>query len=95
MFLTSSVILAALCLIFGIVLLFFPKQFMKISHVVDRHYSSENLKKMLEKEVNIEKLGEALEKYIDINEKLFKFTRLIGLCSLIVGGFLVLFLLTI
>ena len=92
---TLSIILAALCLIFGVLLLFFPQQFLKISKVVDKHYSIDKIRKTLDKEISTEKLSEALEKYIDINEKLFKFMRLIGLCSLNVGIFLALFLLLI
>ncbi len=83
-------VLALLCLLSGIMLLFCPRTLTRISRVTDREYSTDKLKQLLEKEISIEKLSDLLNRQIDINEKLLKFDRVIGVAAVIVGIILVL-----
>ena len=78
-------ILALLCVVFGLWLLIFPNSVMRVSRVTDKKYSSDGLKELLNKQISIEKLGDILEKYNDINSQLFKFGRVIGLLAVVVG----------
>ncbi|MFH1037495.1 MAG: hypothetical protein V1789_02355 [PVC group bacterium] len=83
-------VLALLCLLAGIMLVFFPRTITRISRVTDREYSTDKLKHLLEKEISIEKLHDLLNKQIDINDKLLKFDRLIGAAAIIMGIIMVL-----
>lgn len=85
MIVVISGILALLCVVLGLWLLIAPNSVMRVSQVTDKRYSSDGLKELLNKEINIEKLGDILEKYNDINDRLFKFGRLIGLLAVVVG----------
>ena len=91
-------VLAIICLIAGILLLLCPRVITRISRVTDREISTDRLQEVFEKKISIEKLADILNKEIstekvaefltrqvDINEKLIKFDRLIGLGTLIVG----------
>ena len=80
-----SGILAFLCVVFGLWLLISPNSLIRVSQVTDKRYSSDSLKDLLNKQISIEKLGDILEKYNDINSQLFKFGRVIGLLAVMVG----------
>ena len=86
-------ILTALCLFFGIVMVISPGGFMRVSRTVDKRYSTDGLRQLLDKQISTEKLAELLERYIDINDKLLRFARVIGAFALIVGIFLLLIVL--
>ena len=88
-------ILALVCVILGLWLLISPNTVMKVSRVTDKRYSSDKIRELLDKQVSIEKLGDILEKYIDINDRLFKFTRIIGLLGVVVGVILFFIYLTL
>ncbi len=90
-----SGILALLCVVFGLWLLISPKSVMRVSQVTDKKYSSDGLKDLLNKQISIEKLGDILEKYNDINSQLFKFGRVIGLLAVVVGVILFFIYLTL
>jgi TRAP-type C4-dicarboxylate transport system permease small subunit len=70
-------VLTVLCLAFGLFLILSPGGFTRVSKTVDKRYSTDNL-------------AEILERYIDINERLLRFVRVIGVFALIAGIFLLL-----
>jgi len=82
-------ILALLCLISGLMLIFSPRPVTRPAKGSDREYSCDKVRELLEKEISIEKLTDLLNKQIDINEKLLGLNRLIGGASLIIGVILI------
>jgi hypothetical protein len=70
-------VLTLLCLVAGLSLILSPSGFTRVSKTMDKRYSTDNL-------------AEILERYIDINERLLQFVRVIGVFALIVGVFLLL-----
>jgi len=77
--------LAVICTLFGIILLISPKTFLEISRVTDKKYSTDKLRELLDKEISTEKLSLLLHREIEVNDKLLRFNRFIGLITLIVG----------
>jgi len=75
-------VFTVLCLASGLFLILSPGGFARVSKTVDKRYSTDNL-------------AEILERYIDINERLLRFVRVIGVFALIVGIFLLLSVLKI
>ena len=70
-------VLTMVCLASGLCLILSPGGFTRVSKTLDKRYSTDNL-------------AELLERYIDINERLLQFVRVIGVFALIVGVFLLL-----
>ena len=70
-------VLTVICLASGFFLILSPGGFTRVSKTLDKRYSTDNL-------------AELLERYIDVNERLLQFVRVIGVFALIVGVFLLL-----
>ena len=85
---TICLLLSLLCGLSGIMLLVFPREFMKVAKVMNKEYSTEKFREQLEKDISTDSFRELLDRNIDIDAKLFRFCRLIGLASLIVGIYL-------
>ena len=85
-----SIVLGSLCLVSGVMLLFFRRRFDKIAAVLDRQYSTSNVREFLDTEVSVQKLHDMLDAYVDVNDKLMSVSHGLGVGSLMVGIYLLL-----
>ena len=83
-----SIVLGILCFVSGLLLLFFRRSFDRISALLDRQYSTENIRDFLDTEVSVQKLHDMLDAYVDVNDKLMTVSRGLGVGALMVGVYL-------